>query len=88
MAALQKTAAGPVVYDEDRCMGCRYCMVACPFQVPTYEWEARLPKVRKCDMCSDKIAAGGVTRCSEACPYEATITGERDELIAQARRCV
>lgn len=86
VAALQKTAAGPVVYDEDRCMGCRYCMVACPFQVPTYEWEARLPKVRKCDMCSDRVPGGGVTRCSEACAYGATITGNRDELISEAKK--
>jgi formate dehydrogenase iron-sulfur subunit len=86
VAALRKTAAGPVIYEEDRCMGCRYCMAACPFQVPTYEWEARLPKVRKCDMCSDRVPGGGVTRCSEACAYEATITGERDDLIALARK--
>jgi len=86
VAALRKTAAGPVIYEEDRCMGCRYCMAACPFQVPAYEWEARLPKVRKCDMCSDRVPGGGVTRCSEACAYEATITGERDDLIALARK--
>ena len=86
VAALHKTPAGPVVYDEDRCMGCRYCMVACPFQVPVYEWEARLPKVRKCDLCADRGEAGSVTRCSEVCPTGATITGDRDELIAEARK--
>ena len=51
-----------------------------------YEWEARLPKVRKCDLCADGAGPGGVTRCSEACPTGATITGERDELIAEARK--
>src|ERR1051325_3651971 len=51
VGALQKTAAGPVVYDESKCMGCRYCMQACPFGVPTYEWDARLPRVRKCTLC-------------------------------------
>jgi formate dehydrogenase iron-sulfur subunit len=86
VGALQKTPAGPVVYDQDRCMGCRYCMVACPFQVPSYEWDARLPRVRKCDLCSDRIPKGGITRCSEACPVEATITGDRDELIQIARK--
>jgi len=86
VAALQKTAAGPVVYDESRCMGCRYCMAACPFQVPVYEWEARLPRVRKCDMCQDRVTTGGVTRCTEACAYGATITGERDALIAEAKK--
>jgi formate dehydrogenase iron-sulfur subunit len=86
VGALQKTPQGPVVYDQDRCMGCRYCMVACPFQVPSYEWDARLPRVRKCDLCSDRTPQGGVTRCSEACPVEATITGDRDELIQIARK--
>ena len=49
---------GPVIYDEDRCMGCRYCMLACPFQVPAYEWSKVLPKVRKCDMCYQRQLAG------------------------------
>ncbi len=86
VAALQKTSAGPVVYDESRCMGCRYCMVACPFQVPTYEWEARLPRVKKCDLCADRVPTKEQTRCSEACPTGASITGERDELIKEARK--
>lgn len=86
VAALQKTAAGPVVYHADRCMGCRYCMMACPFQVPAYEWNARLPLVKKCDMCAERTSFGGVTHCSEACPTEATVTGERDELIALAKK--
>ena len=87
VGALQKSAVGPVTYDEDKCMGCRYCMVACPHQVPSYEWESRLPRVRKCDMCSDRtLGKDGVTRCSEACPTGATITGDRDELIAEARK--
>ena len=50
VGALQKTALGPVVYDAEKCMGCRYCMQACPFQVPSYEWDKLLPKMRKCDM--------------------------------------
>lgn len=86
VAALQKTPQGPVVYLQDRCMGCRYCMVACVYQVPSYEWEARLPLVRKCDMCADRTAKDAVTRCSEACGFEATITGEREDLIQIARK--
>ena len=58
VGALQKTALGPVVYDQDKCMGCRYCMQACPFQVPSYEWNAMLPRVRKCDMCYERQSAG------------------------------
>lgn len=86
VGALEKTKLGPVVYHEDRCMGCRYCMVACPFQVPVYEWNSRLPRMRKCDLCADKLTAGGATRCSEICPVNATITGERDAMVAEARK--
>jgi formate dehydrogenase iron-sulfur subunit len=67
-------------------MGCRYCMTACPFQVPTYEWNARLPKVRKCDMCFERQSKGQPTACTEACPTGATICGERDTLVAEARK--
>jgi len=86
VGALQKTSLGPVVYDADKCMGCRYCMTACPFQVPTYEWNARLPKVRKCDMCFDRQSKGQPTACTEACPTGATMCGERDAMIAEARK--
>lgn len=86
VGALVKTAAGPVTYDADKCMGCRYCMVACPFDVPKYEWSKAIPAVRKCIMCADRVAAGGQTACSEACPTGATIFGERDELLSEARK--
>jgi formate dehydrogenase iron-sulfur subunit len=86
VGAFRKTALGPVVYDESRCIGCRYCMLACPFQVPAYTWASRLPVVKKCDLCFERQQAGLPTACAEACPTGATISGERDELIAEARR--
>jgi formate dehydrogenase iron-sulfur subunit len=86
VAALQKTAAGPVVYHEERCMGCRYCMVACPFGVPKYEWGKVLPKVQKCVMCAKRVSAGQPTACAEICPTGATKFGERDDLIAEAQQ--
>ena len=86
VAALQKTALGAVVYDEDRCIGCRYCMLACPYQVPSYEWNSRLPRVKKCDMCYELQRSGKSTACSESCPTGATVTGDRDALIAEARK--
>jgi formate dehydrogenase iron-sulfur subunit len=86
VGALQKTALGPVIYDENKCMGCRYCMTACPFQVPVYEWSKRLPRVRKCDMCYDRQVAGKPTACSEVCPVSATITGDRDALVVEAKK--
>ena len=84
VGAFQKTALGPVIYDEDKCIGCRYCMLECPFQVPTYEWSSRLPRVRKCDGCYDRIKAGQPTACAEACPTGATTSGDRNQLIAEA----
>jgi formate dehydrogenase iron-sulfur subunit len=86
VAALRKTAEGPVVYEADRCMGCRYCMLACPFGVPKYEWEKVFPKVCKCTMCPDRVAAGKPTSCAEICPTGATKFDERDALIAEAQQ--
>ncbi len=86
VSAMRKTADGPVVYDENRCIGCRYCMLACPFQVPAYEWNKRLPIVKKCDMCADRVAASRQTACAEICPTGATIFGERDQLLAEAEK--
>ncbi|MHC4222720.1 MAG: 4Fe-4S dicluster domain-containing protein [Planctomycetota bacterium] len=84
--ALQKNKLGPVTWDGKKCMGCRYCMVACPFNIPRYEWDKPVPAVRKCDMCADLLEAGKPTACSEACPASATITGDRDELVAEAHK--
>lgn len=85
VGALRKTPAGPVTYEESRCMGCRYCMMACPFNVPKYEWAKVLPKVRKCTMCPNRVAAGKPTACAEICPTGATKFGERDDLINEAQ---
>jgi formate dehydrogenase iron-sulfur subunit len=86
VGAMQKTKKGPVIYDSSKCMGCRYCMMACPFGIPRYQWEALAPLVRKCTLCYDRIKAGGSPACVEACPQQATIFGERDELLAEAHR--
>lgn len=86
VGALSKTKLGPVVYDESKCIGCRYCMVACPFGIPKYEWSKALPGVRKCTMCFDRQSAGKATACAEACPTGATICGDRSSLLAEAHR--
>jgi formate dehydrogenase iron-sulfur subunit len=83
--ALVKSDAGPVVYDPDRCVGCRYCMMACPFGVPAYEWEATLGRIQKCDLCVERTSEGRPTTCAEACPQGAIAFGRRDELLAEAR---
>lgn len=86
VSALHKTPEGPVVYDAEKCIGCRYCMTACAFGVPAYEWDKALPKVRKCDMCLERRAKGEPSACAAACPTEATICGDRDELIKAAQK--
>jgi formate dehydrogenase iron-sulfur subunit len=86
VGALKKTALGPVTYDPSKCMGCRYCMVACPFSVPKYEWGKLFPKVQKCVMCPDRVAQGKQTACAEICPTGATKFGERNDLIAEAQQ--
>lgn len=87
VGALHKTALGPVAYDAYKCMGCRYCMTACPFGVPKYEWNNSLtPKVQKCTMCSDRVQAGQPTACAEACPTGATKFGDRAELLEEAKK--
>lgn len=86
VGALTKTAAGPVLYDESKCIGCRYCIQACPFNVPRYEWASNSPRVRKCVMCADRVAEGLTTACTEACPTGATLFGDRDEMLSEATR--
>jgi formate dehydrogenase iron-sulfur subunit len=86
VGAFSKTALGPVTYDASKCLGCRYCMVACPFSIPRYEWSKAVPRVRKCDGCFDRQSQGLPTACTEACPAEATVGGTRAELLAEAHR--
>lgn len=86
VGAMQKTPEGPVVYDTERCIGCRYCMMACPYGIPRYDWQATVPYVRKCDMCAERIKGGEKPACVEACPEKATIFGSRDELLEEAHR--
>jgi formate dehydrogenase iron-sulfur subunit len=82
--AFQKQDNGPVVYDDNRCFGCRYCMVACPFGIPTYQWENPLPWVRKCTFCADRQSGGLEPSCVTACPTGALKFGPREDLIAEA----
>jgi formate dehydrogenase iron-sulfur subunit len=86
VGALSKTSIGAVVYDNSKCMGCRYCMMACPYGIPRYDWDQRLPYVRKCILCYSRVREGRQPACTEACPARATIFGEREELLAEAHR--
>jgi formate dehydrogenase iron-sulfur subunit len=86
VGALHKLPDGPVVYENDRCMGCRYCMMSCPYGIPRYAWELAVPYVRKCTMCAPRVEAGQQPACTEACDRKATIFGTREELLAEAHR--
>jgi formate dehydrogenase iron-sulfur subunit len=82
VGSMTRTPEGAVVYDASKCIGCRYCMLACPYEVPKYEWDTNTPLIRKCELCHDRP---GGPACVEACPHEATLHGEREELLAIAR---
>lgn len=81
VAALEKLESGPVVYHAERCIGCRYCMAACPFGIPKSQWDAALPLIRKCDFCADRLAQGEKPACGEACPTGALIYGSRKAML-------
>jgi len=86
VAALEKTPEGPVVYHSYKCIGCRYCMTACPFDVPKYEWDKINPIIQKCDFCADLQAEGEQPACSAACPTGALIAGSRKEMLDVAHQ--
>lgn len=84
--AFTKNPDGSVTYNGDLCVGCRYCMVACPFGVPAFEYEeAYDPLVTKCTMCHPRIQEGKLPGCVEKCPKEALTFGKRKDLIKIAR---
>jgi Ni/Fe-hydrogenase subunit HybB-like protein/Fe-S-cluster-containing dehydrogenase component len=86
VGALRKEPNGAVTYDADKCIGCRYCMVACPFQLPAYSYDDVLtPQIFKCQFCFGNRTGPGknnLPACVEACPREALTFGKRADLIA------
>jgi len=84
--AMHKTEEGAVVWDAAKCMGCRYCMLACPFDIPKFEYHKAIPQIRKCDLCQDRIREGKQPACVEACPAQVMLFGKRSDLIEIARK--
>ena len=85
VGAIAKSSTGAVVYDAEKCIGCRYCMQACPHKIPRYEWGTTQPRVRKCILCYNRVNAGQLPGCVEACPNEATLYGNIDQLVSVAK---
>ncbi len=85
--AYTKTPQGAVIYNENLCFGCRYCVVACPFNIPGYSYENAVePKIVKCTMCYGRVAKGQLPACADACPAGAITFGRREELLKLARK--
>jgi Fe-S-cluster-containing dehydrogenase component len=87
VAALQKQPdTGIVTYNKNRCFGCRYCQIACPFGIPAYEWSKASPSVVKCQLCNHRYAQGGYSACCESCPTGASLFGKVTDLREEAKR--
>ncbi|MBU0755422.1 MAG: 4Fe-4S dicluster domain-containing protein [Planctomycetes bacterium] len=85
VGGITKTPEGPVVYDPDKCIGCRYCMLACPFHIPRYEWDKTMPFMKKCHLCFERLKLGRSPACVEACPRGALLFGDRPAMLDAAR---
>jgi Fe-S-cluster-containing dehydrogenase component len=87
VAAYTKTREGAVVYDPSVCVGCRYCMIACPFDVPAYTYDRPVsPRIMKCTMCAPRLAQDKLPGCVQACPKEALTFGPREEVLYLAKK--
>jgi formate dehydrogenase beta subunit len=86
IGALQKREFGIVTWDVNRCIGCRYCAMGCPFTIPKFEWESNTPRIIKCEMCNHLLAKGGEPACCEVCPREAVVFGKYEDLLKEAHR--
>lgn len=87
VGAFSKQENGAVIWDTDKCIGCRYCMVACPFQIPAFEFDTAFqPNILKCDFCYDRFKEGKIPACVDICPVEAMTYGKRYEIIELAHK--
>lgn len=84
LGALTKGPKGAVVYDAELCVGCRYCQVVCPFEVPRFEWSSATPRIVKCELCTERQGGGGPA-CAENCPSGALKAGPLKALRAEAQ---
>ncbi|MHC1765773.1 MAG: hydrogenase 2 operon protein HybA [Verrucomicrobiia bacterium] len=85
-AMVKDPETGAVEYRKDVCIGCRYCQIACPFNIPKFQWDRTIPQIVKCDLCrSTNLKTKGISACAEVCPTGALIFGKRADLLKQAK---
>ena len=87
VSAMTKDAVtGIVSYDPGACVGCRYCVVACPFGIPKYQYDSPTGKIGKCELCRHRTKDGHYSACAEVCPTGATLYGKTSDLLLEAKR--
>jgi Fe-S-cluster-containing dehydrogenase component len=87
VSAMRKNPdTGVVTYNKDACIGCRYCQIACPFNIPKFQWDAAFPQIVKCQLCSHLLQKGEIAACCSSCPTGASLFGPTNDLLAEANR--
>ncbi len=87
VSALHKDEkSGVVKYNKNACIGCRYCQIACPYNIPKFEWYDWYPQIVKCQLCDHLVEHGGVCACCEVCPTGAALFGKVDDLLKESKR--
>ena len=84
--AFKQTEAGPVEYYPQLCVGCRYCMLACPFSIPKFQWDKPLPMLTKCSMCGERVKNGDAPACVSVCPTNVMTFGNYEDVLAEAKQ--
>ncbi len=86
-AMVKDKITGIVDYKKDACIGCRYCQVACAFNIPKFQWDKAIPQIVKCDLCKNtNLKSAGISACAEVCPTGAILFGKRGELLTEAKK--